>query len=542
MSRTVIGRGKRRRLTAVACGIAAIGFAALGGCPIQGPPGPAGPPGPPGEPGASGQAVRGPQGPQGPQGPAGPKGEPGPVGPQGPQGEPGPPGPPGPAGQDFQPPAGTPIVETVQDATGGILVVGDLLTMQGTGLDSVDVVLIGGQVAPVVAQSATELTVQVPAATPAGTHPVQLVNFASDAGLADAPVAVKVHRLAVLLGTQAGKIVVVDTTDHTIRATIDATIAWQPAELAFPPYRIGFANEGSLAIVPTGDGEVTWIDLTKITADPSAPDAAGTLALYDPNMSNDPTQMTTIGVAVSPDQSLAVVADETREQLWALSIVEATPPYANPLAISGAPLSLGPNRGPRDPAFIRDDVLVVAESLAGDLRVVTRDGGVLADSGLTTATDATPLTIRYDVADATLLAISLGVSSSLRAYTAGGTTVADLFGAAADFADPVLTFDLNPAGTFAYVVPLNGDRLRVVRTTPTALAELALARDAASGVQMRAIAVDPADGAFAYVGLADGDGVDVYVIERDGTLRRIEAPGLSGQTAVARCLGIGIQP
>ena len=203
----------------------------IGGCPFRGPQGPEGPQGPQGEQGIQGPAgesgqdgldapaVPGPKGDDGDDGDRGPRGrkgddgddgDKGDKGDEGDKGDKGDKGDQGDPGQDFEPPAGTPTVETISDATGDPLVVGDLLDLTGLSLDGVDVVLVGDQVAPILSQDPGELRIQIPAGVAAGANTIRLINFTSDTGFVESLAAVNVHRLAVLLGAQAHMIVVRD--------------------------------------------------------------------------------------------------------------------------------------------------------------------------------------------------------------------------------------------------------------------------------------------------------------------------------------------
>jgi len=427
-------------------------------------------------------------------------------------------------------------------------VVGDLLRIEGADLDGVDVVLVGEQAAPVLEQTAGELLIQIPAGVPNGANTLRLINFTSDLGFTEALTAVNVHRLAVLMGSLNDKIVIVDTTDHSVVARIDRTIATLPGELPNPPYRLAFANNGSLALVPTGDGELTWIDLTTVGPDDSVVPVNGIVDLH-PGEDNDPAAMTTIGVAISPDDELAVVADEMREQLWALTVDEEFPPYANPLSLAdGTPLATGLKTGPRCPEFISDSVLVVAYHTADELTLIVRDPltNQLSDPGISTPAGAGPADLSFLPGRACVLSASR-FDTTLAAFLVGGTSIGNPLNVTLPV-DNLLSLAVDPGGSFAYTISLNEATVRTILVADTALAHVADAVDPLARDQARVIAVEPVSGEFMYIGFSvqppndQADLIDILDISNGATLTQHADLPLEDDPDLARCFGIGFQP
>lgn len=538
----------------------------LSGCVFEGPPGPQGEQGIQGEQGPAGPLGDvGDDGARGAPGAPGEKGDPGDPGAQGDQGDPGlqgdkgDQGDPGPEGPPGEPPEGTPIVDSLADATGGLLVVGDLVDITGSALAGVDVVLVDEQVAPVLSQSENSMRIQIPAGIPNGANTVRLINFTSDTGFTEALAAVRVHRLAVFMGSLNDKIVIVDTTDHSVVARIDRDIATLPGDpdRVDPPYTIGFANDGSLALVPTGHDQLAWIDLTTVGEDPNVIPVNGIVELNDDP--NDPSVRTTIGVSVSPDSLMAVVADEAREPgglLWALSIDERFPPYDDPnvppISAIGAPLVTPVNSAPRSPAFLSDIAVVVAYKGLDELAVFERDvvANTLSDPGITVPTATWPTDVRFIPQRATLVSAARGFDpndAELEAFVVGGTTISNPLDVHLVM-EELVTFAVGPSGTFAYTVSLNSDLVTAVLVADTALAEIAVSVDASSSHQPRTIAVEPVTGKFLYIGQVKDPGepddfvVEIFDITAGSTLTRRATHPLQDDADLERCFGIGFQP
>ena len=521
------------------------------GCFFVGETGPQGEPGAQGEAGVAGedgtseQGAPGVPGEQGEQGESGLDGQSGVDGQNGLNGDDGLPGQDGDDGEDLTHPAGTPIVESLADVTGGLLVVGDLLDITGQDLATVDTVLCGDYSAPILEQTDETLRIQIPAQVPNGLNTLRLINLDADTGFVESVAAVKVHRLALFMGAMNDKIVIVDTTDHSILARVERTIAVMPNEGIEPPYQIAFANHGSLALIPTGDGEVSWIDLTSVGSDDSVVPINGVVPLYDENDVNDSTQMTTIGVTVSPDSTLAVVADEMREQLWALTIDEAFPPYAAPLSLAtGTPLDMNIDTGPRYPTFVGENTLVVPCKISDELAIIRRDLDTLFTTDPPVAVGGRPMQAAFIPSRAALLTATRDIdptTNKLSSFLVGGAAVSNPLNVELTI-DNLYTFAISPDGGFAYIIVLNSDVIGSVLLTDTALVNIADSGDTLSSMQARSMAVDPVAGEFLYVGMNAGDFVDVFKIESGGTLLREPAPPLQGDTDLARCYGIGIQP
>ncbi|MCA9244585.1 MAG: hypothetical protein KDA32_11550 [Phycisphaerales bacterium] len=565
------------------CGVALVSALALGvtGCPptdnTQDPPTVTGPQGPQGEQGAQGE--QGPQGEQGAQGAtgatgsrgatgatgatgaagstgatgaAGAAGASGATGPQGPAGQDGQDGADGQNGangqdgadgqdgQDFTRPDGTPLIEAVEDVSGGLLVVGDRVRVTGSSLDTVDLVLVGDVPSPIISQSANELEFQTPAGAKNGANEVRLIDFDGDTGFVESLAAINVHRLAVMMGAAADRIIVVDTQTHTVVGGVSRRISNDPTQITLTPYGIGFANEGALAIVPTGDGSVTWIDLVSISGSAAAGD--GSLIL-DPMNGDDPNLMTSISVGVSRDNSLAVVTDDQQDRLYSLAITETLPPFADPLSVVDH-LDVPAFSGPRCPVFTSDNALVVNFSLSNEIAVVERNGFALTfDPNNTMASGLTPGDSVFIPAKSTLITNSQD-DGMLRALLVSNVTLSSALNVSANVAATIGSFAVSRSGDFAFTAPANGRNIGAIRITDTAITKITDAGRVV-GNQMRSMAIDPVDGRFIYVGLLvspTNDFLEIFEITNGATLTRVETHGLQGNADLAQLLGIGIQP
>ena len=85
------------------------------------------------------------------------------------------------------------------------------------------------------------------------------------------------------------------------------------------------------------------------------------------------------------------------------------------------------------------------------------------------------------------------------------------------------------------------DKIITFRIGTRSLTEIGEAEEP-SGFALATIAVDPVEGKFAYLGLNDGDNVDIYDISGGGTLTRRAVNPLAGNAALRNCRGIAIQP
>ncbi len=538
---------------AVVCSLSLLMLALtvnLGGCPQpdQGeldPPdpaeGPAGPVGP-----------EGPQGEQGFRGPPGEQGERGPQGEQGEQGEQGQRGPEGPPGENLTLPAGTPVVDTVSHD--GFLVPGDIVDLEGTDLN-VDEVMVGNHTARIVDATDTKLTMQIPAGVPAGRNTVRLLKYTTESQVLRDEVSIEVHRLAIFLAEGASTdpdddfITIVDTADQTILGQIARNVGRDQGGLV--PYNATFANHGSLALVPTGDGEVTWIDMTSvITGDPTDEPTNGTVKLYDEGgESNDAAAMTVSGVAVSPDGTVAVAVDELRQQFWTIEITGDTPPYTT-APVNEAPaapaLTIAGTSAPRCPAFVDSDTLVAPyyDAVTGLLAVLTLDTGTLTLSEADTVDTGAPLLAQAAyLGDRAQVLTATRTNNAMATSLIGGTTVTSLASVdtlMTDGAAILLAFDTDPTDRFSYAIAINSSVVTSVFMGDAVLAKIT-ENDVLSSTNPQAIAVDPVAGAYLYVGLRDGDFVDIVDVD-GGTLTPRATNPLAGNTAFERCVGIAIQP
>ncbi|MCH8333096.1 hypothetical protein IIC65_04125, partial [Candidatus Sumerlaeota bacterium] len=414
----------------------------------------------------------------------------------------------------------SPLIDSLTDATGGLLVVGDIVDINGSNLDTVDAAFVGDLPAPILSQSASQMRIQIPQGVRNGVNSVRLVDLDGDTGFS-ASAAVRVHRLAIFIGQARGQIVIVDTTDNSIVTTISQTIS-----SANWPYCVAFANNGSLAFVPTGTGVNIFIDMT---ADPPT---SGSV--------RDGSQI--MGYAVSPDNLLVAAADRSGGAIRTLEILEFEPPYADPVTIGRS--LIGFSR-PRCPVFLNNEFLAVALEGRDEIAVLERGSDRFTDLDFIrydTGLDR-PSQLRLDPRRATLFAFGLG--GRLASFRVSEESLG-LVGSRSTFG--AIAFDLSPSGDFAYVADDSLNLIMPVWIGAGSLSRIASPRirfeesGDPSGFIINTIAVDPVEGAYAYLGLDDGDFVDVFDIINGATFVRRAESRLGGQRDLDNCRGIGIQP
>lgn len=258
--------------------------------------------------------------------------------------------------------SGTPHVTSVTDKTGGSVVIGDLLQIAGSGLAGAKVT-IGGRTAPIVSAADTALVCQVPAGTPMGYNAVAVIDAANS--LASVTVAhVNVHRLLVWVSLGVNpQIIVLDALTRLKVAEFNVTMG---TDATIPHIQMAFANEGSLALVPSNyNGNLYAIDLTA-----------------------NPPVLTTVNcganracaVTVSPDNGVAVVSDVNGNRLLVGTLNKTAPPYSvspfasfvnfTPTASTTWALS-----GPRGTAFVGNSLLTVCSTGNNRLYAFRRTAG-----------------------------------------------------------------------------------------------------------------------------------------------------------------------
>jgi hypothetical protein len=417
------------------------------------------------------------------------------------------------------PPPAAPTIASTADATGGLLVIGDLLDVRGTDLNVVTAALVGDVYAPILSQGRTSLRIQVPAGSVNGGNQVRLV-FPSGAAIDEVTTPVVVHRLVVFVAYKAGKIVVADTTDQAVVTTFSLTLDTTPDDGPLYP---AFANNGSLAVVPSNAGSLVWIDLT---ADPPV---FGPLNLGGAQV---------MAVTLAPAGDLLVATDRG-SAVYPVPITQAEPPYTNPIiswttvALTGTPCA---------PDFFSNaNAMAVPLEQDNRIAILIRTGSTLIDTG--TRVDSVlsqPIQAKATPDRSQVAAISSG-NGVVALYTATAQSLA--FAASVTFPNNgALAVDFSPGGDVAYVLDSGRNLLVPLAVTPGSLTELAAA-PAPSGTALRSLAVDPVQGRYAYVGQENGNYVDIYDIEASGTtLTRRGANPLAGNANLSDTRGIAIQP
>jgi hypothetical protein len=422
------------------------------------------------------------------------------------------------------PPTEATITATV-DATGGLLVVGDLLDIKGTGLALVTRVLVDEKRARIISRTATNLRIQIPQGVPTGQDTLTLDYTKTDGSTDQVSDTIDVHRLVVFIGTQNDKIVVADTTNQSVLITFDVMTNGQDYPLVPTT-----ANNGSLALIATGTGLLYWIDLT------ATPPWIGSLDLGAAQL---------LGVAVAPAQDLAAVYDlgggaPEAGAIYTVTVDEDLPPYAVPIALGGAPLSLP---RPHGLAFINLGFLGVALEDLNELAIVQRIGNTLTDTltRVDQGSIVSPTMVRL-VPDGTKLLVPSWTDGQVRLY--------DVLPGTVSFDDSIqlasmkqaLAVDVHPTGAFAYVIDYSNSLIVPIGISGRTLIEL-LPGPAPSSPILRSLAVDPVEGKYLYVGKDTNSFLDIYTITNGSTLAlRPPTSLIEGDADLAVTKGIVIQP
>jgi hypothetical protein len=285
-----------------------------------------------------------------------------------------------------------PKITAVTDDTGGRLVVGDVLRIDGSNLASARV-FVGGIEAPFVGTpSAAQIKCQIPAGARRGRNAVTLVD--TTGGNASVTIAhVDVHRLIVAVRTigGTGSVAVLDANDRSIVTQFNLSSNVENEAPAGTPLTLqaGFGHQGALLLIPSGFSNIFAVDLT--ANPPAQVDVFSTGSDYR-------------GVAVSPDGKIAVACDfgaSSGNQIRVLPLGQTAPPYgstvlgtANALESTEIPSGFGAT----GVVFLNDTQFVtlgrtaarligyhrVPDSTGGNVRDIERiDTTDLANNGLT---------------------------------------------------------------------------------------------------------------------------------------------------------------
>lgn len=262
---------------------------------------------------------------------------------------------------------GSPIITSVADATGGLLVVGDLVQLGGSNLGNAEV-LIGGLPAPLKARSSSQIVCQVPAGTPMGLNPVTVVLNKSGVVASLTVATVNVHRLLVWVGPgPQPQVVIFDALDQVKLAELSPGVNLG-TDNNIPTLQMAFANEGSLALIPSNasGGLLVGIDLTR------NPLSSGVFTI-----STGLSRIT--AVAVSPDNQTAVLSDYNQNRVVAAGLQQHFPPYSasgllTNYVILQPPVGNGFQQ-PRGSLFVSDALFILASAGNGFLWALRRDPG-----------------------------------------------------------------------------------------------------------------------------------------------------------------------
>lgn len=413
--------------------------------------------------------------------------------------------------------SGTPHVTSVTDKTGGNVVIGDLLQISGTGLAGAKV-MIGGKSAPIASASDTTLVCQVPAGTPMGYNPVAVIDAANT--LASVTVAhVNVHRLLVWVSVGTNPQIIV--ADALTRQSVAQFTVSMGTDSAIPHLQMAFANEGSLAIVPSNyNGSIYAIDLT---ANPPALVTANCGAIR------------ANAVAVSPDNYLATVSDPNGNRLLLAQLTKSVPPYAaspfgsfstfSPTS-AATPYTLS---APRGAAFIGNSLLMVCSTGNNRLYAFRRTAGTSTFSfynqqnlaspnanivNMLTTAGASPFAI-YPSRDLTRIEVLTRATNNLEQYYVAPEGFGDL-GDSLTVGNNAWGVAASADGNTLFVADSAKDLLHQLNatTSPVLIGDMENVFDPSSTFyDYQLAALEPVDGRQLAVGT---DNYKLYFLTRDG--------------------------
>lgn len=238
----------------------------------------------------------------------------------------------------------------VEDVTGGLLVVGDLARIKGSGLSNATV-KVSGCDAPIKSQSSSEIVFQIPSGVREGLNDV-LVRTPSGV---TAMSVVDVHRLVLILVPSVNRIYIMDPRDGTIVANFITKVSLSETQAT----QIGFGSQGALALIPGETGGIEAIDLTANPPVSCAQKSSGFSKVS--------------GVAVSPDGKVAIGCDYGSSKIMALALAEIVPPFSKDIFGSTHELARpGTFNTPYSAVFVGDNQLIVCGK-AGNIVNYRRD-------------------------------------------------------------------------------------------------------------------------------------------------------------------------
>ena len=404
-------------------------------------------------------------------------------------------------------PAGNPQVTAVTDSTGGLLVVGDKLKIDGSALAD-SVVMIGGVKAPILSQSASQSVCRVPATVPSGLNAVELVS-ASTGGPSVLAAHVDVHRLLIWLLPGSGEAVqIVDASSQTVVASINVGFSIGTDKT---PIQIAFAFEGAVVIIPENSGaRLQAIDLT---ANPPA-------KLGSAQSAGSGVQAR--AVTVSPDNHLVVVTDYSKNRLRIAPLTDSTSNiFGNFSIIDEFPSGF---YAPRALTFVGRSLLLTVGEQSGEIVALRRDPDtnlfgfkIFNDPGNTNLRNrigagTAPFAIRL-TPDKTRVLVNNKNTANLMTYLVAPEGLSPLV-SSVTLGSNALSASIDPTGSNIYSADSYTD---ILRTTYMNGGQLQIVGDTegpdGSNENFQMAAVEPGSGR--YVAVASDDG-RLYFFDRVG--------------------------
>ncbi len=422
----------------------------------------------------------------------------------------------------------TPVLESVTDITGGLLVVGDMVDALGQHLAQINSILVGDKEAKITIRNDAQLRFQIPQGIKNGQNTLRFQYPVTGAGTAELTDTVTVHRLAAFLGVNNGKLVIADTTDQSVVTTLNV-----PTFVANTPYIPATANNGSLALVPSTEG-VLWVDLT------AHPPTSGLLVIAG--------AIQPMGVIMPPAGNIAAVPDLGTSNVYGIQINESSPPYSNPIATVGDPLALD---RPRAGVFFAANRVVIPLQQMNALAILEPQGVTASPTAFIDTTVRIdsgnilgPTEARLSPDGHTLLVPSYG-DGQVRLYDVttlgpGAPSLAFSGNSVKVAGMQTIALDFDPTGQFAYVIDSGSNRIVPIQISNSSMT-LLTPGPPPSGTGPESIAVDPVEGKYLYLGQEKAGYVDIYDVAGGTLTLRISNP-LSGNTDLSGCKGIVIQP
>lgn len=451
-----------------------------------------------------------------------------------------------------------PDIDGFTDVTGSPLVIGDLLQIDGEGLNNIDRVTLNNVEVPVIRDDEDSILIRIPTNIDISEEQIiRIENEVDDESLFDERALPEaIIRYGIVLSRRSGSNnrLIVSVFDST---TLEVISNYEIDGSALtPPYKISFANFGSLALLPSGSNRIHWIDLTRLDNNDNFD--------FDSFIVNNSDGLNGIAVAETTDsnndpiETIAVIDGGNSPQLISFEVDDDEPPYNNTPFSEINRLDLGSSTELRALAIDGNNNLFCLSD-GNDQLLTFAAGGSTAVSystptifSLANGSNLTDLVVNTEIlglaqqndgqlsgflnnnASLTGIAAQLDVDNDDIVALAQHPTRPSVFIAVNDSTQPIQTISLD-AST---IVTL--DDIDVVNTPPNQTGNTDLI------LIPTVLSVEPVLGDYVFMGLEDDEGVIRIPVDSDGGIGTAEITPLDFQldngTAFNDVLGIALQP